>query len=49
MALHNPGAVKKKNRGVLRMSASQLHDFASTKRKGLPKQKVTMGDLMSRE
>ncbi len=31
MAEHNPGAVKDKNKGVLAMSKSQLHDFASTK------------------
>jgi len=36
MAEHNPGAVSAKNKGVLRMSSQQLHDFASTKRKGLP-------------
>jgi hypothetical protein len=37
MAEHNPSAVSKKNRGVLKMSHQQLHDFAATKRKGLPK------------
>lgn len=31
MAEHDPGAVSKKNRGVLKMSHGQLHDFASTK------------------
>ena len=36
MAEHNPSAVSKKNRGVLKMSKSQLHDFAATK--GLKKQ-----------
>lgn len=39
MAEHNPSAVSKKNRGVLAMSHEQLHDFASTKRKGLPARK----------
>lgn len=31
MAEHNPSAIHKKNRGVLKMSHSQLHDFAATK------------------
>lgn len=36
IAEHNPSAVKGKNRGVLKMSHDQLHDFAATKRKVLP-------------
>ena len=36
LAEHNPGAVSKKNSGVLKMSHKQLHEFASTK--GLRKQ-----------
>ena len=32
IAEHNPSAVSKKNRGVLKMSHEQLHDFAATKR-----------------
>lgn len=39
IAEHNPGAVKGKNRGVLKMSKQELHDFAATKRKGLPSRK----------
>jgi hypothetical protein len=39
IAEHNPSAVSKKNRGVLRMSHQQLHDFAATKRKRLPEHK----------
>ena len=39
MALHNPGAIYDKNRGVLSMSKGQLNDFASTPRKSLPKHK----------
>jgi hypothetical protein len=39
IAEHNPDAVKSKNRGVLRMNRGQLHDFAATKRKGLPNKK----------
>jgi hypothetical protein len=37
LAEHNPSAVSAKNRGVLKMTHKQLHDFASTKDKGLPK------------
>lgn len=42
IAEHHPSQVSKKNRGVLKMSHKQLHDFASTKglktmRKGLEK------------
>ncbi len=28
---HNPEKLNKKNRGILKMSKQQLHDFASTK------------------
>jgi hypothetical protein len=30
LAEHNPSKVSKKNRGVLKMSHQQLHDFASS-------------------
>lgn len=43
MAEHNPQAVYPENRGVLKMSHKQLHDFASTSHKGLPK-KVSKAD-----
>lgn len=36
IAEHHPSEVSAKNRGVLKMSHQQLHDFASTKEKGLP-------------
>lgn len=36
IAEHNPSKVSKKNRSVLSMSKSQLHDFASTPESGLP-------------
>ena len=39
IAEHHPSKVSKKNRGVLKMSKKQLHDYASTKEKGLPKKK----------
>ena len=37
IAEHDPGKLNPENRGLLKMSHSQLHDFAVTKRKGLPK------------
>ena len=37
IAEHAPEKLKAKNRGVLRMTMKQLHDFAATSRKGLPK------------
>lgn len=39
IAEHNPGQLSKKNKGLLKMSKGQLHDFASTKRAGLPMKK----------
>ena len=37
IAEHNPGKLYKKNRGLLKMSHTQLHEFAATPRSGLPK------------
>jgi hypothetical protein len=39
LAEHNPSAVYSRNQGVLDMSKQQLHGFAATKEKGLPKKK----------
>lgn len=36
IAEHNPSDLYARNKGMTKMSHSQLHDFASTKRKGLP-------------
>ena len=36
LAEHNPSAVSPANRGVLKMSHQQLHDFASGSEKGKP-------------
>lgn len=36
LAEHHPEKVSKENRGVLRMTKTQLRDFARTKEKGLP-------------
>ena len=37
IAEHEPSKLNAANRGLLKMSHKQLHDFASTKEKGLPK------------
>lgn len=39
IAEHHPGKLYKRNRGLKKMSKGDLHDFASTKEKGLPKKK----------
>ena len=39
IAEHSPGKLYKRNRGLLKMGTQQLHDFAATKRKGLPEKK----------
>ena len=36
IALHNPSKLHKANRGMAQMSDTQLQEFASTPRKGLP-------------
>jgi hypothetical protein len=54
IAEHAPGKLYSRNRGLLKMTHQQLHDFASTSRKGLPKRKhkasssakTTVGGLM---
>ncbi len=37
IAEHQPSKLYKRNRGLLQMSKKQLHDYASTPRKGLPR------------
>lgn len=39
IAEHHPEKLYKRNRGMLKMTHSQLHDFAATKERGLPKHK----------
>jgi len=39
IAEHEPEKLYARNRGLLKMKVSQLHDFASTPRNGLPKRK----------
>jgi len=41
IAEHDPSKLHAKNKGLLKMSHSQLHDFAATKRKGLPKRSMS--------
>lgn len=36
IAEHHPEMVNPENRGILKMSRNQLHDFAATREKGLP-------------
>jgi len=36
MAEHHPEKVKKKNKGVLKMSDDQLREFSETEESGLP-------------
>lgn len=38
IAEHAPSKLYARNRGLLKMSHQQLHDFAATKRSNLPKQ-----------
>ncbi len=39
LAEHDPKKLYKKNRGLLRMTHQQLHDFAATKTSDLPERK----------
>jgi hypothetical protein len=52
IAEHNPSKLFKKNRGLLKMSKKQLHDFATTQTSTLPKRvgpqrESNIGDWMS--
>ena len=40
IAEHHPEKLYKRNKGLKKMTKSQLHDYASTKEKGLPKKKA---------
>jgi hypothetical protein len=46
IAEHAPGKLYQRNRGLLKMSHDELHDFAATPRKGLP---VRKGKLYGRD
>lgn len=56
IAEHSPSSLFKRNAGMLGMSQGQLHDFASTSEKGLPKKvkvkplgKISIARLMKRK
>lgn len=36
IAEHDPSKLYRRNKAMLKMTPTQLHDFAATKRKGLP-------------
>ncbi len=40
IAENHPGKLYKRNRGLLKMSKAQLHDFATTSEKKLPRKKL---------
>lgn len=42
IAEHNPSKLYKKNKGLLKMSKGQLHDFAATPRHNLVKRVTKM-------
>jgi hypothetical protein len=49
IAKYHPSKLYKRNRGLLKMTAEQLHEFASTQHAGLPKRKgkkITIAHLM---
>jgi hypothetical protein len=48
IAEHNPSKLYSRNKGLTKISHKQLHDFAATKRTGLPKRKIGLKALMSR-
>ena len=48
IAKHQPSKLYKKNKGLLKMSKGQLHEFAETKRKGLPEHAV-MSAMMKKK
>jgi hypothetical protein len=42
IAEHHPSELYPRNRGLLKMKKSQLHEFADTKESGLPERKGSM-------
>ena len=42
IAEHHPEELNPENRGLLKMTHQQLHDFPSTKEKGLPETKHSL-------
>lgn len=48
IAEHDPSKLYKRNKGLLGMNHKQLHDFASTPDKGLPKKAPMLGGAIKR-
>jgi len=48
IAEHEPNKLYKRNKGLLKMTKSQLHDYADTKEKGLPKRVGAIGRMKKR-
>lgn len=46
IAEHHPGKLYGRNKSLLSMSHKQLHEFASTRRTGLPKKAKSVADLV---
>jgi len=49
IAEHEPSKLYARNRGLKKMSKSDLSDFASTPEQGLPKRVGGLGDLVKRK
>lgn len=47
IAEHHPSQLHKANRGLLKLSRKQLHDFAATPRNGLPRRAGKLQRLSS--
>jgi hypothetical protein len=45
IAEHHPEQLYERNRGLLEMTARQLHEFAATKEKGLPRRKRKLSEF----
>ncbi|MDR5729433.1 MAG: DUF3008 domain-containing protein [Terriglobia bacterium] len=48
IAEHDPGKLDSRNRGLLKMTHRQLHDFAATPRKGLPEKRSKLSVNLGR-
>lgn len=49
IAEHSPEKLYKRNKGMLKMSKGQLHDFSITKEKGLPVKKIRKVPTVAKE
>jgi hypothetical protein len=48
IAEHEPEKLYSRNKGLLKMKKKSLHDFAATKRKGLPEHKSGLAALKNK-